>query len=332
MGPTEPETPQGCAGAERGWRGEPLRSAQLILRRPERRDLESLAALADDPEIARWTAELPSPYRLADAEAFLDRASESYRNGSALHLVLERTRDKTLIGGLSISLATHKATFSYWIGQRHWGQGYAGEAVARALRLIFRNLGLAEVRAHVMDENQASIRLLRRLGFEDRPIDSACLAGRCRDRKVCEFTLSRSAWQERQSQKPMLLVVAAALIDVDGRVLLARRPPGKSMAGLWEFPGGKIGVGESPEAALVRELKEELGLDTAQSCLAPLAFASHDYDSFHLMMPLYAIRTWQGRLASHEGQDLAWVRPEKLADYPMPPADLPLIAILRDWL
>lgn len=332
MGPTEPETPPGCAGADRGWRGEPLRSAQMILRRPERRDLEFLTVLADDPEIARWTAELPSPYRPADAEAFLDRADKSFRDGSALHLVLERTRDQALIGGLSISLASHKATLSYWIGQRHWGQGYAGEAVARALRLIFRNLEFTEARAHVMDENQASIRLLRRLDFEAQSIDSANLTGRCRDRKVSEFTLSRSAWQNRQAQKPMLLVVAAALIDVDGRVLLARRPPGKSMAGLWEFPGGKIGAGESPEAALVRELKEELGLDTAQSCLAPLAFASHDYDRFHLMMPLYAIRTWQGRLTPHEGQDLAWVRPEKLADYPMPPADLPLIAILRDWL
>ncbi len=130
----------------------------------------------------------------------------------------------------------------------------------------------------------------------------------------------------------IVLVAAVALIDVDGRVLLAQRPPGKSMAGLWEFPGGKVEPGESPEAALIRELHEELGIDTHASCLAPLTFASHAYPDFHLLMPLFACRRWQGIPAPQEGQRLAWVRPESLRDYPMPPADLPLIPVLRDWL
>jgi 8-oxo-dGTP diphosphatase len=130
----------------------------------------------------------------------------------------------------------------------------------------------------------------------------------------------------------LLLVSAVALIDVDGRVLLAQRPQGKSMAGLWEFPGGKIEPGEPPERALIRELHEELGIDTWASCLAPLSFASHSYDDFHLLMPLFACRKWQGVAHAKEGQALKWVRANELRNYPMPAADLPLVPILRDWL
>ena len=133
-------------------------------------------------------------------------------------------------------------------------------------------------------------------------------------------------------QLPQVLVVAAALVDVDNRVLLAQRPEGKSMAGLWEFPGGKVGANETPEAALIRELQEELGIETRNSCLAPFTFASHVYDDFRLLMPLYIIRTWQGMPQSRENQALKWVRPMKLTDYAMPPADVPLVALLRDYL
>ncbi|MGB0499128.1 MAG: 8-oxo-dGTP diphosphatase MutT [Rubricella sp.] len=130
----------------------------------------------------------------------------------------------------------------------------------------------------------------------------------------------------------VVLVAAVALIDRDGRILLAQRPEGKSMAGLWEFPGGKVEPGETPEACLIRELHEELGIDTWQSCLAPLTFASHTYEDFHLLMPLYACRKWEGTPHGREGQTLAWARGNELRDYPMPPADVPLIPILRDWV
>jgi len=130
----------------------------------------------------------------------------------------------------------------------------------------------------------------------------------------------------------IVLVSAVALIDVDGRVLLAQRPVGKSMAGLWEFPGGKVEPGETPEHALIRELQEELGINTWSSCLAPLTFASHSYDDFHLLMPLFACRKWEGTAQGREGQTLKWVRATDLKSYPMPPADIPLIPILRDWL
>ena len=134
------------------------------------------------------------------------------------------------------------------------------------------------------------------------------------------------------TEHPVLLVIAVALIDVDGRVLLARRPPGKSMAGLWEFPGGKMQDGEFPEAALIRELREELGIDVTEACLAPFTFASHTYDDFHLLMPLYVCRVWQGFVTAREGQELKWVRPRDMEEFPMPPADVPLVAMLRDLL
>lgn len=132
--------------------------------------------------------------------------------------------------------------------------------------------------------------------------------------------------------KPILLVVACALVDADRRVLIAQRPEGKHMANMWEFPGGKLEPGETPEAALIRELREELSVETKEACLAPLSFASHTYEHMHLLMPLYVCRKWQGNPVAHEHQALKWVRPQALRDYPMPPADEPLIAALCDLL
>jgi 8-oxo-dGTP diphosphatase len=132
--------------------------------------------------------------------------------------------------------------------------------------------------------------------------------------------------------KRLLLVAACALVDTDGRVLIAQRPQGKQLAGLWEFPGGKVEPGETPEECLVRELREEIGIETKIACLAPLTFASHSYDDFHLLMPLYVCRRFEGIPMPKEGQTLKWVRPRQMRDYPMPPADAPLIPFLIDLL
>ena len=132
------------------------------------------------------------------------------------------------------------------------------------------------------------------------------------------------------SEKPLLLVAAAALIDIDGRVLICQRPEGKQLAGLWEFPGGKVEAGETPEACLIRDLDEELGIQVTHACLAPFVFASHGYESFHLLMPLYLCRRWSGFVTAKEHKALAWVKPNELRNYPMPPADAPLVAWLRD--
>ena len=143
---------------------------------------------------------------------------------------------------------------------------------------------------------------------------------------------SGTAAADAAADANVVLVAAVALVDIDGRVLLAQRPEGKPMAGLWEFPGGKVKGGETPEAALIRELVEELGIDVTESCLSPFTFASHRYPDFHLLMPLYVCRVWEGTPRPREGQALKWVRVERLGDYPMPPADVPLVAMLRDLL
>lgn len=134
------------------------------------------------------------------------------------------------------------------------------------------------------------------------------------------------------ADKPIVLVAAAALIDADGRLLICQRPEGKPLAGLWEFPGGKVEAGETPEACLIRELEEELGIGVTHACLAPFVFASHAYESFHLLMPLYLCRRWDGTITAREHEALAWVKPARLGDYPMPPADAPLVAWLRDLI
>jgi 8-oxo-dGTP diphosphatase len=146
------------------------------------------------------------------------------------------------------------------------------------------------------------------------------------------IAVNRICGGEPVTEKPIVLVAAAALVDLDGRVLIAERPEGKSMAGLWEFPGGKVEPGETPEAALIRELDEELGIGTWASCLAPFTFASHSYEKFHLLMPLFICRKWEGTPVAREHAALKWVRAARLGDYAMPPADVPLVAMLRDLL
>jgi 8-oxo-dGTP diphosphatase len=180
--------------------------------------------------------------------------------------------------------------------------------------------------------------VLRRIGFRRTGERTDEFLARGGEHPVWTFEATRDDIfgdvepAREDGSRPMLLVAACALIDADGRVLLARRPEGKKMAGLWEFPGGKLHAGETPEAALIRELKEELGIDVSAACLAPFAFASHAYERFHLLMPLYLCRRWKGTPTARENQTLAWVRPQRLAEYPMPPADKPLIPLLRDFL
>ncbi len=322
MPPTAPE--EGCLAA-RGWRGEPLDTANLRLRPAAAADAEALAALAGDWEVARWTCNIPHPLTAAAVLEWLEAAAGHV-------FVIERRRDGAVAGAIGLDITEDGAVLGYWIGRPYWRHGYASEAVRRLLRLAFHDLGVARVTADCLVDNTGSRRVLEGTGFRHDADRTRFMPARGADGDMAVYRLERGEWVAAHAARPMLLVAAAALVDADGRVLITRRPEGKPLAGLWEFPGGKVQAGETPEDALIRELHEELGVDVTSACLAPLAFASHDYDRFHLLMPLYVCRNWRGRVEPREGQGTAWARAARLADYAMPPADVPLVALLRDWL
>jgi len=312
-----------------------LETAQLDLRPLRTEDAPAIAELVGDWEVARWTANIPHPYEAGMAEAWIAENQADCANAEAVVFLIERRADRAIVGaiGLMFDLESNSAEVGYWIGRPYWGNGYATEALRGLLRLAFGRLKLDRVTASAMAGNGASMRVQEKAGLTYLGEDVIEAPARGGNFPGQRRGLSRDGFLDLESA-PLrtVLVVAVALVDADGRVLLARRPVGKPLAGLWEFPGGKVHEGESPEAALVRELREELGVDTAESCLAPLTFASHRYDDFHLLMPLYVCRVWQGNPTPHEGQELAWVRPARLGDYPMPLADKPLVPVLRDLL
>ena len=307
------------ACASGGASGATLYARNLRIRPLVDADAEALSKLGDDPEIVKQLAERPNPFaRWTEIEA-----------GGAFGFGIERLRDGAPIGLIELRRDGTVGEITVWLGRAFWGRGFATEAVNRLARFAFQGLGLGEIRARVLPANAASARVFAKAGFAERGV-SPCGPGGVYQARL--FILSRSEWESRHAARPLVLVAAVALVDADGRVLIARRPEGKDMAGLWEFPGGKVRAGETPEAALIRELAEELSLDTRESCLAAIACASHDYDEFHLLMPLFACRVWTGAASAREGQELRWSPPARLADWPMPPADAPLVALLRDVL
>ncbi|HIJ62645.1 MAG TPA: GNAT family N-acetyltransferase [Rhodospirillaceae bacterium] len=331
MGLTAPDE-AGCPAGEDGWQGAALDTAHLRLRPLVESDSAEVCRLLNDWEVVRSTSNLPFPYRPADADAFVATAKAEMAGGRAVVCAIEERVGGALVGCVGATLGGDSAEIGYWIARRAWGRGYATEAVRRCLRLLFVNFRQSLVWASVMPDNPASRRVMDKAGMSFHQRRPTVLPARGVTADLDFLIIDRPGWEAHRAARPTLLVAAAALVDRDGRVLLCRRPAGKAMAGQWEFPGGKLHPGETPEAALERELAEELGIDVTAACLAPLAFASHDYDSFHLLMPLFACRRWRGLPEPREGQQLAWVRPPRLADYVMPPADLPLVAILRDWL
>jgi 8-oxo-dGTP diphosphatase len=325
----------GCLNVGGGWNGHPVECERLRLRRLTEADIPAIVELAGDWDVARYTAFIPHPFSDENACEFLAKSSQRLAKGRGLPLAIERRFEGGLIGVIdgSLEMDGGSAETGYWIGKAYWGHGYATEALRYFVPLLFAHLDVPKLYATVRTENAASGRVLEKAGFI--PAGTAigeCGKGRCEGEELWAYELSREAWNAAWAARKKLLVVAVALVDADGRVLIAQRPEGSRMAGLWEFPGGKVRDGETPEAALIRELNEELGIDVTDSCLAPLTFASHPYADFHLLMPLYACRVWKGEITGREGQAFKWVRPNQLRDYPMPPADIPLIALLRDFL
>jgi 8-oxo-dGTP diphosphatase len=318
----------------------PLATERLLLRPLVPQDAEALHGLVNDWDVARNLTSVPFPYprELADAWILSTRLSLAQARAYELAITGREGEQEILVGVVGLRIAGRVGRLGYWVGRRFWGHGVASEAAGRLARWALANLDLDRLEAGVITDNPASAAVLRRIGFRQVGLDTEKSVARRVKCEVWRFEATRDDIFGRAEPappggaKPLLLVAACALIDADGRVLLARRPEGKKMAGLWEFPGGKLHGGETPETALIRELKEELGIDVSAACLAPFAFASHQYDSFHLLMPLYLCRRWKGTPRPKENQTLSWVRPQKLADYPMPPADRPLIPLLRDFL
>jgi 8-oxo-dGTP diphosphatase len=292
--------------------GARIEAVRLLLRAPRESDAEDIERYVSDADVARWTANIPHPYPKGGALEWMRAPGE-------IKFVIERREDGALIGAIGLrEPELGVSELGYWIGKPFWGKGYATEAAKAVIAHGFARLGLRAIEARTTQaDNVASIRVQEKAGMAVAPDGMR----RIIFEQWCVF-----------NPVPTVLVAAVALIDGDGRVLIAQRPEGKSMAGLWEFPGGKVAEGETPEAALIRELKEELGIDTIAGCLAPFTFASHRYEDFHLLMPLYVCRKWQGEVRALEHAALKWVRPARLGDYDMPPADKPLIAMLRDFL
>jgi len=308
---------------------EPTRieTARLILRPPREADAPEIERYVSDADVALRTANIPHPYPEGGA---LEWMAQPPKGPS---FVIERKDDGTVIGGIALDLSGGQATaeLGYWVGKKFWGQGYASEAARALIAHGFARLGLRAIEAGAQPTNAASIRVQEKSGMSFDREESRKMPARGGSEVQPVRRITFEQWCAA-NPAPTLLVTAVALIDADGRVLIAQRPKGKQMEGLWEFPGGKVAEGETPEAALIRELKEELGIDTIASCLAPFTFASHRCEAFHLLMPLYVCRKWQGRVQALEHAALKWVRPAQLGDYAMPPADKPLVAMLRDFL
>ena len=325
---------------------QPLETERLVLRRLRADDAPTIARLVWDWDIVKNLSDAPYPYPPGLAARWIasTRRGIDERQDFALALaprdldapvgaiLLRQSQREPAIAGQPARAPRGKtAEIGYWIGRAFWGRGYAREAVRRMLRFAFDELGLDRVWGAVLTDNPASCRVLAGEGFTLAGEADYDFPARGGLKRVYVYAFDRADLALKPPPR-VALVSAVALVDGDGRVLLARRPWGKPMGGLWEFPGGKVVEGETPERALIRELKEELGIDVSESCLAPFTFASHRYTEFHLLMPLYVCRVWKGEVTAREGQELAWVETGRLAGYAMPPADRPLCAMLRDFL
>ncbi len=311
----------------------PIETPRLRLRLCETRDAPEIAHYLQDWAVTGPLVTPPWPFTDAEARGFVRKMQATQR--PEFFVIADRETDD-LIGGIgfhdehSFATRTEVVELGYWLGQRFWGQGLMTEALAALLPIAMAACAAERLIASVNPDNLASQNVLRKLGFACIGLDTPRTPPSRGAPRPARWEITRhEALMLKPLQTPSLFVAALALLDPQGRVLLAQRPEGKHMAGLWEFPGGKIASHETPQQALVREAQEELSLSLHTEDLEAIGMASHAYAHFHLLMPLYKCCVWQGTPRALEGQELAWVHPQDMTAYPMPPADVPLVQAVR---
>lgn len=324
----------------------PIPCGPYQLRLIDLEDSSCLHSLINDWNVVRMLSNVTFPYPKNLLDQWIKTMVDEAKIGKSYHFSILNADSsiKNITGciGIKINKADKIGKIGYWVGRKYWGKGIATQALQRLSSWALANLDINYIHATSAVDNLASIAVLKKCGYQPFGQGKEKFLARNGEQPVSYFLLQRedicpshnSATVSNSTEKPkkLLLVVAAALIDTDGKLLLARRPEGKSMAGMWEFPGGKVESGETPETALIRELKEELNIDVSQSCLSPFTFASYDYPDFHLLMPLYLCHRWKNNPEPKEHQQLDWVSADQLKNYLVMEVDKPFIPLLKDLL
>lgn len=307
----------------------PIATEHLTLRPVEEKDAEAMAILANDSRIAERLARLPHPYSLKDAYQFITYCQNGLMKGAFVNLAIIRTKDQRFMGMIGL-----EEDLGYWLGVEFWGQGFGKEAMKAFVQFCFFVLNRETLTASALVENTPSRKIFEGLGFSQTGTKESTSVFYEGTKPAISYEFLKQDFLEkyRAHERPLVWVVGAALINKEGRLLISERPEGKSLAGVWELPGGKMEQGESPEQALMRELKEELGIQVKEDDLESLTFASYRYDTFHMIIPLYLCQKWEGTPHGAEGQRLTWVNYPDLAHYPLPAADIMLAHRLADIL
>ncbi|MBX9786173.1 MAG: GNAT family N-acetyltransferase [Alphaproteobacteria bacterium] len=307
----------------------PIATERLTLRPLRAEDAVLIQHLLNDKEIAERLRRVPHPYTLQDAETFVAFAQRSMAEGKCVILAIIRRSDQQFMGVIS-----SEGELGFWLGKPYWGQGYGTEATGALIHFCFHVLKQKKLKASALKTNIASRHILEKLEFREIGTKEASSKAFEGMREVACYAISYHDFITRYHalERPLVWVVAAILINEKGEMLVSERPQGKALPGVWELPGGKMELGETPEISLIRELQEELGIQVLEEDLEPLTFASYRYDTFHMIMPLYLCHKWEGIPHGVEGQNLAWVTYSDLASMPLPAADILPVHRLADVL
>ncbi|MCK5295458.1 MAG: GNAT family N-acetyltransferase [Alphaproteobacteria bacterium] len=312
-----------------------IQTNRLVLRPFILEDAEAVYNYIKDWEVAKYTSHIPYPYEKEMAESWLSAIIKDMNAGKCFITAIINRENGSLIGGVGLDFENRKAELGYWLAKHAWGNGYATEAVQAMVACGFDVFNMESIKAGVHPQNTASSNVLKKLGFVFTEKKLSYAPARNKDVLYKYYSIPCSQYRlplNNTNRKKHLRVSAAALVTDDNQVLLASRPEGKSMAGLWEFPGGKTTPEEGAKQALSREILEELDIVIEEKDIQFLSLSSYEYEDFYLLMPLYLCRKWKGNPTAQEGQKLAWSSPENFSNFPMPPADIPLAQVLRKVL